>query len=71
MSRKNSLTAIVVVFALIVLAGVLYERIVPGLSSARTDQSQVETAIATWLLHQSVSKRRKSGPTLWELILQK
>ena len=59
MSRKNSLTAIVVVFALIVLAGVLYERIVPGLSSARTDQSQVETAIATWLLHQSVSEETK------------
>ena len=51
MSRKNSLTAIVIVFALIVLAGVLYERIVPDLSSARTDQSQVETAVATWLLH--------------------
>ena len=71
MPRKNSLMAIVVVCALIVLAGILYERIVPGLSSARTDQSQIETAIATWLLHQSVSEKRKSAPTLWELIPQK
>ena len=59
MSRKNSLIAIVIVFALIVLAGVLYERIVPDLSSARTDQSQVETAVATWLLHRSVSEKAK------------
>jgi predicted CXXCH cytochrome family protein len=59
MSRKNSLIAIVVVLALIVLAGILYERIVPGLSSARTNQSQVETAVATWLLHQSVSEETK------------
>ena len=49
MSLKNFLIAIVVVSALIVIVGILYERIVPGLSSARTDQSQVETAIATWL----------------------
>jgi predicted CXXCH cytochrome family protein len=62
MSRKSALIAIVVVFALIVLAGVLYQRIVPGLSSARTDQSQVETAIATWLLHQSVSEEAKERP---------
>jgi len=62
MSRKNALIAIVVVFALIVLAGVLYERIVPGLSSARTDQSQIETAIATWLLHHSVSEKAKERP---------
>jgi predicted CXXCH cytochrome family protein len=62
MPRKNSLIAIVVVCALIVLAGILYERIVPSLSSARTDQSQIETAIATWLLHQSVSEKAKERP---------
>jgi predicted CXXCH cytochrome family protein len=62
MSRKSALVAIVFVFALIVLAGVLYKRIVPGLSSARTDQSQIETAIATWLLHQSVSEEAKDRP---------
>jgi mono/diheme cytochrome c family protein len=59
MSHKKSLIAIVVVFAIIVLAGALYERIVPGLSSARIEQSQVETTVATWLLHESVPKSAK------------
>lgn len=59
MSRKYSVIAIVVVLSMIVLAGALYEWIVPGLSSARTEQSQVETTIATWLLHESVPQRAK------------
>ena len=54
MSRKHYGIAIAVVFALIVVAGGLYEWIVPGLSSARTMPPKLETAIATWLLHQSV-----------------
>ena len=35
MSRKQYRSSIVVVFALIVVTGALYEWIVPGLSSAR------------------------------------
>jgi hypothetical protein len=54
MSRKRYRIAIVVVFAMIVVAGALYECIVPGLSSARTVPPRLETAIATWLLRQSV-----------------
>ena len=59
MSGRNLVLAIVGVVALILLAGVLYERIVPGLSSARTEPSSAETAIATWLLHQSVPEAAK------------
>lgn len=59
MSGKYSVIAIGLVLAMIVLGGALYEWIVPGLSSARTEQSQVETTIATWLLHQSVPERAK------------
>ena len=59
MLRKSYLIAVAAVFAMIVLAGAIYERIVPGLSSARTEQSQTETAIATWLLHQSVPEPEK------------
>ena len=39
---------------MIVLAGALYEWIVPGLSSARTLPPKLGIAIATWLLHRSV-----------------
>ena len=54
MSHKRYRIAIVVVFVVIVLAGALYEWLVPGLSSARTVPPKLEIAIATWLLHQSV-----------------
>ena len=54
MSRKQYRSSIVVVFALIVVTGALYEWIVPGLSSARAVPPKLEIAIATWLLHQSV-----------------
>jgi predicted CXXCH cytochrome family protein len=59
MSRKISLIAIIAVLAAIVLVGAVYEWIVPGLSSARTRQSPVETSIATWLLHASVPDAAK------------
>ena len=59
MSRKNSLFASLIVFAMLVLVDAFYERIIPGLSSARTEQSRVETTIATWLLHQSVPQAAK------------
>jgi predicted CXXCH cytochrome family protein len=54
MSQKRYRIAIVIVFVVIVLGGAVYERIVPGLSSARTVPPKLEIAIATWLLHQSV-----------------
>jgi predicted CXXCH cytochrome family protein len=54
MFDKRYRIAIVVVVAMIVVAGVLYEWLVPGLSSARTVPTKLEIAIATWLLHQSV-----------------
>ena len=34
--------------------GILYFKVVPGLSSARTEPPAAETLLATWLLHQSV-----------------
>jgi predicted CXXCH cytochrome family protein len=61
MSRKSGLIAIVVVFAMVVLAGVLYEWLVPGLSSARTSEPRLETAVATWLLHRSVPAAAKAA----------
>jgi predicted CXXCH cytochrome family protein len=36
------------------ILGVLYARVIPGLSSARTEPPAAETILATWLLHQSV-----------------
>jgi predicted CXXCH cytochrome family protein len=36
------------------LLGVLYAKVIPGLSSARTEPPAAETILATWLLHQSV-----------------
>jgi predicted CXXCH cytochrome family protein len=59
MSRKQTLIAVAVVFSIIVLVGALYEWMIPGLSSARTEQSQAETFIATWLLHESVPQAAK------------
>ncbi len=54
MTRKHYRIAIAVVLAIIIVAGALYEWLVPGLSSARTVPPKLEIAIATWLLHQSV-----------------
>jgi predicted CXXCH cytochrome family protein len=61
MSSKQYRIAIVVIFALIVTAGALYEWVVPGLSSARTMPPKLEIAIATWLLHQSVPAASKAA----------
>ena len=59
MSRRGSFVAAIAVFAVLLLAGILYEHFVPGLSSARTEQSPIETAVATWLLHASVPPAAK------------
>ena len=42
------------VVAIAAILGALYARVVPGLSSARTEPPVAETILATWLLHQSV-----------------
>ena len=60
MSHRVSITAIAVVFAIVVATGALYEWLVPGLSSARTEPGPVETKIATWLLHHSVPAEAKA-----------
>jgi predicted CXXCH cytochrome family protein len=59
MSLRASLTAIAIAVVLVIAIGVAYTRVVPGLSSARNPQSPTETAIATWLLHQSVPEQAK------------
>ena len=53
MSRTIVIVVIVALVA-VVAVGALYEWLVPGLSSARIEPGQVETRIATWLLHRSV-----------------
>ena len=53
MSRTIVIVVVVALVA-VVAAGALYQWLVPGLSSARTEPGQVETSIATWLLHRSV-----------------
>ena len=45
-------------------AGALYQWLVPGLSSARTEQGPLETNVATWLLHQSVPATAKARTNL-------
>ena len=49
-----------VAIAFIIAIGALYEWLVPGLSSARTEPGAVETGIATWLLHKSVPADAKA-----------
>ncbi len=64
MSRKGLLIAIIVVFAMIILAGALYQWIVPGLSSARPQPPKVEVAVTSWLLRHSVPEpaRKRRNP---------
>src|SRR5437868_1169423 len=49
----------VVIVLILVIAGALYELVVPGLSVARREPLPFETAVATWLLHQSVPEEAK------------
>ena len=59
MKHGGLTTALAVVLAVAVLAGVLYAVFVPGLSVARREPSPLETEIPTWLLHQSVPAEAK------------
>src|SRR3984885_390222 len=52
--RKFFLWCSLFVVAIAAILGALYAKLVPGLSSARTEPPADETVLATWLLHQSV-----------------
>ena len=60
MSRRVYLFSLLVVLTLFVMAGAAYRLIVPGLSSARGVPPELEVAVATWLLHQSVPAAAKT-----------
>jgi hypothetical protein len=53
-SRRFLIIALGVVIVIVTGLGAIYQWLVLGLSSARTEQGAVETTIATWLLHRSV-----------------
>ena len=52
MRGRFLIVAVVAVVMIVAGAGALYQWLVPGLSSARTEQGPLETKVATWLLHQ-------------------
>ena len=60
MSHRVLIVALVAVVVIVAGVGALYQWLVPGLSSARTEQGPVETGIATWLLHRSVPAQAKA-----------
>ena len=60
MSRRFLVVALIAVVVIVAGAGALYQWLVPGLSSARTEPGPVETSVATWLLHRSVPEQEKA-----------
>jgi predicted CXXCH cytochrome family protein len=52
--RKLVIWCSLVVVTMAVILGALYAKLIPGLSSARTEPPAAETILATWLLHESV-----------------
>jgi predicted CXXCH cytochrome family protein len=60
MRGRFLIVAVVAVVMIVAGAGALYQWLVPGLSSARTEQGPLETKVATWLLHQSVPAEAKA-----------
>src|SRR4051812_33251384 len=59
MFRKYRAFAIILI-AVVALLGALYALVVPGLSVARNEPSQLEVQIATWLLRNSVPASAKN-----------
>jgi mono/diheme cytochrome c family protein len=59
MRRRFLIWCAFVFLASAAILGVLYTRVIPGLSSARTEPPAAETIIATSLLHQSVPLEAK------------
>ena len=60
MRGRFLIVAVVAGVIIVAGAGALYQWLVPGLSSARTEQGPLETNVATWLLHQSVPATAKA-----------
>jgi hypothetical protein len=54
MRRKFLVWCSFIFVAAAAILGILYVKVIPGLSSARTEPPAAETILATWLLHQSV-----------------
>jgi hypothetical protein len=54
MRRKFLIWCAFIFVAAAAILGSLYARVIPGLSSARTEPPAAELLLATWLLHQSV-----------------
>jgi len=52
--KKFFIWCFLMVAAMAAILGFLYTKVVPGLSSARTEPPAAETILATWLLHRSV-----------------
>jgi hypothetical protein len=59
-SGRFLIIALGVVIVIVTGLGAMYQWLVPGLSSSRTEQGAVETTIATWLLHRSVPADAKA-----------
>ena len=60
MRGRFLIVAVVAGVIIVAGAGALYQWLVPGLSSAQTEQGPLETNVATWLLHQSVPATAKA-----------
>jgi len=60
MSLRFLVVALIAVVVIVAGAGALYQWLVPGFSSARTEPGPVETSVATWLLHRSVLEQEKA-----------
>ena len=61
MGRKFIVWVFLAFVVIAVIFGALYAKVVPGLSSARSEPPAAETLVATWLLHQSVPDSEKSA----------
>jgi mono/diheme cytochrome c family protein len=59
-NRRFLIAAVSAVVVIVVGTGAAYQRLVPGLSSARIEQGPFETKVATWLLHRSVPDEAKA-----------
>jgi predicted CXXCH cytochrome family protein len=56
-ASRHGASIAVILLAVLVLAGVFWFAVLPGLSVARQEPSRLETTIATWLLRHSVPAR--------------
>jgi predicted CXXCH cytochrome family protein len=59
-TRRFFVATLIAGVVVVAAAGILYQWLVPGLSSARTEAGPLERGIATWLLHRSVPEQGKA-----------